>query len=143
MAAAKAVMMRPFTPNSSRQAALLVAFMWGAYFLNYCDRLAVVAMFPVLETDLGLSGTQQGLTVSIFLWVYGILSPIAGQLADTYSKRLIVVSSLVVWSVVTVATGFAPSALVLLALRAVLGISESLFVPAALALTSSAFEPSK
>src|SRR5688500_17295124 len=90
----------------ARQAALLVAFMWAAYFLNYCDRQAVFAMFPVLRTDLGLTDTQLGLTGSIFLWVYGIGCPIAGQMADKFSKRLLVVLSLATWSVVTVATGF-------------------------------------
>src|SRR6266705_1631344 len=73
-------------PGATVKAVLLVAFMWVAYFLNYCDRLAVVAMFPVLEKELGLSDTQQGLTVAIFIWVYGALSPVAGQLADRFSK---------------------------------------------------------
>jgi L-alanine-DL-glutamate epimerase-like enolase superfamily enzyme len=40
------------TSAANRQTTLLVAFMWGAYFLNYCDRQAVFAMFPVLQTDL-------------------------------------------------------------------------------------------
>src|SRR5205807_1976653 len=106
--------------STTRSATLLVAFMWGAYFLNYCDRQAVFSMFPVLQSDLHLSDTQLGLTGSIFLWVYGSLCPIAGQLADTFSKRLLVVLSLTVWSIVTIATGFATSAIMLLTLRAVM-----------------------
>ncbi len=127
----------------SRQATLLVAFMWFAYFLNYCDRQAVFAMFPVLKADLGLTDTQLGLTGSIFLWVYGLGCPLAGQLADRFSKRRLVVLSLAVWSVVTVATGFATSAFLLLGLRAAMGVSESLYMPAAITLTANAHAPAK
>lgn len=100
-------------------------------------------MFPALKTDLNLTDTQLGLTGSIFLWVYGIGCPLAGQLADRFSKRLLVVFSLAVWSLVTIATGFATSAFMLLALRAAMGVSESLYMPAAIALTANAHAPEK
>ncbi len=128
---------------SGNNATVLVAFMWGAYFLNYCDRQAVFAMFPVLKTDLAMSDQQLGLTGSVFLWVYGVGCPLAGQLADKYSKRILVVISLVIWSLVTAATGFATSAVMLLLLRAAMGVSESLYMPAAIALTSNAHAPEK
>ena len=128
---------------SARQATLLVAFMWLAYFLNYCDRQAVFAMFPVLKSNLGLTDVQLGLTGSIFLWVYGLGCPIAGQLADRFSKRHLVVVSLAVWSVVTAATGLATSAFMLLGLRAGMGLSEALFMSAAIALTANAHPPEK
>lgn len=124
-------------------AAWLLAFMWFAYFLNYCDRQAVFAMFPALQADLQLSDGQLGLIGSIFLWVYGIGCPLAGQIADKVSKRWLVVWSLVIWSVVTTATGLATSALALLALRAAMGVSESLYMPAAVALTANAHAPEK
>ena len=37
------------------EALFLLAFMWGAYFLNYCDRQAVFSMFPSLKTDLKMA----------------------------------------------------------------------------------------
>ncbi len=129
--------------TTTRNAALLVAFMWVAYFLNYCDRQAISAMFPVLKSDLGMTDFQLGLTGTIFLWVYGCGCPIAGQLADKLSKRLLVVLSLAVWSVVTVATGWSSSALMLLGLRAAMGVSESLYMPAAVALTANAHPADK
>lgn len=136
-------MNRTDTLNTSRQALLLVAFMWVAYFLNYCDRQAISAMFPVLKSDLGMTDFQLGLTGTIFLWVYGCGCPIAGQLADKFSKRQLVVLSLMVWSLVTIATGLVTSAVMLLALRAAMGISESLYMPAAVALTANAHPPEK
>jgi MFS family permease len=133
------------SPSSSalpaRQARLLVAFMWVAYCLNYCDRQAVFSMFPSLKSDLGMTDRQLGLTGAMFLWVYAFGCPIAGQLADRYSKRLLVVLSLIVWSIVTVATGFAGSAITMLSLRAAMGVSESLFMPTAIALTANAHPP--
>lgn len=127
--------------SANRSAVMLLAIMWGAYFLNYCDRQAISAMFPVLKSELGLTDEQKGLTVSIFLWVYGVGCPLAGQLADIYSKRMLVVFSLAIWSLVTVATGWSTSVLMLLVFRAAMGISESLYMPAAIALTANAFSP--
>jgi len=127
---------------NARRAALLVAFMWVAYFLNYCDRQAVFSMTGSLKADLKMSDTQLGLIGAIFLWVYAFACPIAGQLGDRYSKRLLVVISLVIWSLVTVATGFAGTVVMLLGLRAAMGISEALFMPTAIALTANAHPPS-
>jgi len=128
-------------PNGSnaRRAVYLVAFMWVAYFLNYCDRQVVFALFPILTRELHLSDTQLGLTGSLFLWVYGIGGPIAGKLGDRCSKRLLVALSLAIWSVITFATGFSTSATMLLSLRAAMGMSEALYMPAAIALTANAF----
>ncbi len=135
-------MNQPDAASSVRRTLWLVAFMWGAYFLNYCDRQAVFAMFAVLKSDLAMTDQQLGLTGSVFLWVYGLGCPLAGQLADRVSKRWLVVFSLVIWSIVTVATGLATTAWMLLALRAAMGISESLYMPAAIALTANATAPS-
>lgn len=121
-----------------------LCFSWhscGAYFLNYCDRQAVFSMFPALKADLQMSDRQLGLTGTIFLWIYALGCPIAGQLGDRFSKRKLVVTSLIIWSLVTIATGFANSASTMLSLRGVMGISESLFMPIAIALTANAFSP--
>ena len=125
----------------STQAILLLGFMWFAYFLNYCDRQAVFAMFPSLKSDLGMTDQQLGLTGACFLWVYALGCPVAGIVGDRFSKRILVVMSLVIWSLVTVATGLSRSGGELLWLRAAMGISESLFMPTAIALTASAFAP--
>lgn len=130
-------------PADARRAALLVAFMWMAYFLNYCDRQAVFSMTGSLKTDLKMTDTQLGLVGAIFLWIYAFGCPIAGQIGDRLSKRLLVVLSLVIWSLVTVATGFAGTAVMMLGLRAAMGISESLFMPTAIALTANAHTPDR
>ena len=128
-------------PTPPRAATLLLAFMWGAYFLNYCDRQAVFAMFPALKADLAMSDAQLGYVGAVFLWVYALGCPLAGFLGDRISKRLLAVGSLVVWSLVTLATGWARSGTDILALRGAMGISESLFMPTAIALTANAHPP--
>lgn len=116
----------------------LVVAMWIAYFLNYCDRQAVFSMFPALRRDLGMNDEQLGMTGAIFLWVYGIGSLVAGWAADRWCRRRMVVGSLAIWSLVTLATGAVASGTMLLVLRGLMGISEALFMPAAIAMTASA-----
>jgi MFS family permease len=116
---------------------ILVAWMWIAYFLNYCDRQAVFAMFAVLKDELSMTDGQLGMTGAFFLWVYGVGCPIAGILADRVSKRRLIIASLIIWSLVTIATGLSLSAVMLLAMRAAMGISEALFMPAAIAWTTA------
>ena len=126
-----------------RQATLLVAFMWVAYFLNYCDRQAVFAMFPSLKSDLKMTDQELGLVGAMFLWVYAFGCPISGYLGDRFSKRLLVVLSLVVWSIVTIGTGLVASGAMLLAMRAAMGVSESLYMSSAVALTANAYPTEK
>ncbi len=65
----------------------------------------------------------------------------AGLLADRFSKRWLVIGSLAIWSVVTTLTGLGNSLMALLVLRVAMGISESMFMPAAISLTANAHAP--
>jgi len=81
-----------------------------------------------------MSDAQFGLLTSIFLWVYGLMSPFAGYLADKFKRSHIIIFSLLVWSGVTWMTGHATNYNQLLFSRALMGISEAFYMPAALAL---------
>ncbi len=94
-----------------------------AYFLNYCDRQVVYAIYPVLKSELGFTNTQLGLTGSIFLWTTGLSSPFAGKLSDRYSRQALVLWTLLLWSAVTFLTGLSTSPGMLLAGRALLGLT--------------------
>jgi MFS family permease len=74
---------------------------------------------------------------SAFLWVYGLASPLAGYLGDRLGHRRVVLFSLLVWSAVTLMTGLARSFQELVAARALMGLSEACYIPAALALIAS------
>ena len=119
----------------------LLAFMWVCYVLNHADRQVVYTLFPALQREFGYSNTVLGLTGALFLWVYGFCSPVAGILGDRYSKTKLIVGSLVVWSTLTLLSGLSPNGSFLLVCRALLGVSESLFMPAAYALMANAHGP--
>src|SRR5690606_8925158 len=68
------------------------------------------------------------------LWIYGLLSPMAGFMADRLGKSRVILASLFVWSLVTWLTAYATTFEQLLVTRALMGISEACYIPAALAL---------
>jgi MFS family permease len=85
------------------------------------------------KNDSIIAIAQFGLLTSVFLWVYGILSPFGGYFADKFSRKKVIILSLFVWSTVTLWTGFVHSFTEMLVARAVMGISEACYIPAALA----------
>lgn len=112
----------------------LVCFLAIGAGLNYADRAAMSAVLPSLRSELGLSDVSLGMLGSFFLWSYAICSPLAGWIADSFPRTRIIVFSVVAWSAVTALTALATSLTALLSLRIGLGITECLFLPAALAL---------
>lgn len=116
----------------------LLAFLWCCYVLNHADRQVVYTLFPALQQEFGFSDAILGLTGALFLWVYAVSSPLSGVLGDRLSRIGLVTASLAVWSAFTLLTGFAQGTITLLACRALLGVSESLFMPAAYALMANA-----
>jgi MFS family permease len=102
--------------------------------LNYADRGALTAVFPLLRKDLGMSDMALAAIGSFFLWSYALFSPLAGYLGDRLSRSALVTWSVVAWSVVTILTAFVQTTEQLLTMRVLLGLAESLYIPAALAL---------
>lgn len=120
----------------AKHAWLVVALLVPVALLNYLDRQMLAAMkFSVMQDipDIGLEANW-GKVLALFKWVYAFLSPIGGYIADRYSRRHVIVGSLFVWSVVTWATGHVTTYEQLLTVRALMGVSEAFYIPAALAL---------
>lgn len=84
-------------------------------------------------TDLQ-SATNFGRLMAVFLWIYGLMSPISGIIADNLSRKKLIVGSLLVWSSVTYLMGLATTYDQVFWLRALMGVSEALYLPAGLAL---------
>ena len=120
--------------NTTTYAWMVVGILWIVSLLNYLDRLLIASMRDPIKESIPMSDAQFGLLTSIFLLVYGILSPFGGYLADRYSRKMVIVFSLLVWSGVTLWTGFVNSFPEMLAARAIMGISEAFYIPAAVAL---------
>jgi predicted MFS family arabinose efflux permease len=115
---------------------LVVALLFFIGALNYLDRIMITTMRDSIIHAIPMSDAKFGLLTSAFLWTYGLLSPLAGFLADKFNRSRVVIVSLLVWSVVTWLTAYSKTYEQLLATRILMGISEACYIPAALALIS-------
>lgn len=115
---------------------IVVGLLWVVALLNYMDRQMLSTMKPSMQQDIAelQSATNFGYLMAIFLWIYGFMSPISGIIADKFNRKWIIVISLFVWSGVTYAMGYATTFNQLYWLRAVMGVSEALYIPAGLSL---------
>lgn len=116
------------------EAWMVVVFLALGAMLNYLDRILITTMRPSIIHAIPMTEAQFGLLTSVFLWVYGILSPFAGFLADKINRSKIIIGSVFLWSGVTWITAYSTTFGELLATRVLMGISEACFIPAALAL---------
>ena len=115
---------------------IVVALLWGVAMLNYMDRQMISTMRPSMQVDIAerQQAANFGRLMAVFLWIYGAMSVFAGIIADRFNRKWIIISSLFIWSAVTFAMGYATSFEQLYTLRALMGFSEALYIPAGLAL---------
>ena len=118
--------MHATSPTLQRRVVLLLA---AAVFLNYFDRGALSIAAPLLQGELALTPAQLGILFSAFFWSYAPMQPLAGWLAQRVDVRIVLGSGLALWGLATLLTGFANGFWMLLALRVLLGIGESVFYP--------------
>ena len=80
---------------------LIVGLLSVVACLNYLDRVMLTTMRDSVKAAIPMTDAQFGLLTSVFLWVYGVLSPFAGFLADRLSRTRVIIGSLFLWSVTT------------------------------------------
>lgn len=122
--------------NSKYYPWVVVALLGGVALLNYMDRQMLSTMKDSMQVDITdlQSATNFGRLMAIFLWIYGLMSPISGIIADNLSRKKLIVGSLLVWSTVTYLMGLATTYDQVFWLRALMGVSEALYLPAGLSL---------
>lgn len=115
---------------------IVVALLWGVALLNYMDRQMLSTMKDSMQIDIVelQSATNFGRLMAIFLWIYGLMSPVAGMIGDRFNRKWLIVGSLFVWSSVTYLMGVAQTFEQIYWLRALMGVSEALYIPAGLSL---------
>lgn len=122
--------------NSKIYPWIVVGLLWGVALLNYMDRQMLSTMKDAMQVDIVelQSATNFGYLMAIFLWIYALMSPVSGVIADRMSRKWLIVGSLFAWSSVTYLMGIAETFNQIVFLRALMGVSEALYIPAGLSL---------
>ena len=115
---------------------IVVALLWVVALLNYMDRQMLSTMREYIAMDIAQLQQAEafGVLMAIFLWIYAIVSPFAGTVADRLSRKWLIVGSLAVWSAVTLLMGYCTTFTQLKWLRGLMGVSEALYIPSSLSL---------
>jgi MFS family permease len=121
----------------------LVFMVTAAMFINYVDRGNLATAAPLMQSDTGLSPEQLGILMSAFYYGYVPLMPATGWLAERYGAKAVLAAGVTLWSLATMLTGFAHGFVMLLALRVLLGVGESVSFPCAAKLIANAVPVSR
>jgi predicted MFS family arabinose efflux permease len=111
-------------------------------FVNYVDRQIIYPMFSLLRAEFGLTDLQVGFIGTVFSLVHSPATILLGYLADRTSRRLVITYGILFWSGATFLTGLANSYRMLLVSRALVGVGEGAYTPAATAIISGTFAKS-
>ncbi len=119
----------------------LLAILALINFVNFADRTVILPLFPLLRREFGVSDAQLG---SLQFWLQVVLAVATiplGLLADRVSRHKIIAAGVILWSLATFASGMAHTFLMLLVARALVGLGEAAYGPAAQSMISGAFSP--
>jgi ACS family D-galactonate transporter-like MFS transporter len=122
--------------NKSVYPWVVVGLLWVVAFLNYVDRQMLATMKQAMMGDFAELNSAEnfGILMAIFLWIYALMSPVSGIIADRINRKWLIIGSLFVWSAVTLMMGYATTFNQLYALRAIMGVSEAFYMPSAMAM---------
>ena len=104
-----------------------LALLLAVNLLNYVDRQALYAVFPLIKVDLNLSDAELGFLGSAFMLCYMLAAPVFGRLGDRTNRARMAAGGLAVWSLATMLSGVAASYRALLAARTLVGVGEASF----------------
>jgi MFS family permease len=107
--------------------------------LNYIDRQALFAVFPLIKAELQLSDAALGFLGSAFMLSYMVSAPVFGWLGDRWNRVRLSGLGLSLWSIATATTGLAGKYLTLVMSRATVGIGEASFGTVSPGLVSAFF----
>jgi MFS family permease len=119
----------------------VVAMLWFVCFFNYADRQAIFSVFEPIKGEMGLSDAQLGIVGASFMWVYAGAAPLAGLIGDRFKRKTLILSGLIFWSLITVATAFSKNYTHLVICRALEGFGEAFYFPASMSLVSDYHGP--
>jgi ACS family D-galactonate transporter-like MFS transporter len=98
--------------------------------INYVDRGNLSIAAPLLKDELGISASQLGILLSAFFWTYTAMQFVSGWMVDSFDANRVIAAGFLLWSLTTAATGLVRGFTMLLAMRLMLGVGESVMIPA-------------
>jgi MFS family permease len=114
----------------------VVGMLWWISCFNYADRQAIFSVFPLLQSEMGLSNIEKGWLGSAFAWVYGACSPLAGYVVDRIRRKTAILAGLQAWSLICLLTALSRKFSHLVFFRAAEGLGETFYYPASVSMIS-------
>lgn len=121
-------------PSLPAAAWIAVALLWFAAAFNYLTRTTLTTMRATVVQDIPMTDAQFGLLTSAYLACYALACPFGGFFADRFSRRWVVLVSVLIWSSITLLTTQVNTAEHFLVMRALLGLSHGFYIPAAVSI---------
>src|SRR5438874_518699 len=118
----------PITPpaaSPTRLRHVVLGLTIAVYLITYMDRVAISAAVPSIQKQFGFSLVAMGWILGAFQWAYAIFQIPGGWLGDRFGPRRALTAIVVWWSVFTVATTMAWSAVSMAAIRFLFGMGEA------------------
>ena len=122
---------------------LIFVLLWLLFMFDWLDRQVIIALFPYLKQEWGLSDAQLGMLVSIVNISISVVVLPVSLLVDRWSRKKSLAIMGIVWSLATIACAFTRSFGQLFAVRAVIGCGEGGYGSAAAPLASALFPEKK
>ena len=115
-----------------------------AYTLSMCDRMILSILFPDIKAEFGLTDTQLGFLGGIsFALFYATMGLPIAKLSDQYSRKRLIIASLIIFSIMTALGGMATGFISLLVFRIGVGIGEAGVNPASHSIIADYFPPQR
>jgi MFS family permease len=128
---------------SNRRRWAIVALLFSASMINYMDRATISMALPFISIDLGLGPTAKGALLSAFFFSYALMQIPIGWCADRFNLKWLYAAMFLLWSLAQGIAGFATSLAMLMTLRVILGIGESIYLPGGTKIVTLLFRPSE
>lgn len=120
-----------------------VALLSLGFGLVGVDRFMIMPMFPVMSKDLGLNYQDMGNISAALALAWGIASMLIGNISDHVGRRKVIIPALIIFSLLAGVSGLATGVGSLLVIRAIMGVAEGAFTPAAITATMEASKPAR
>ncbi|MFB7142520.1 MFS transporter [Gottfriedia sp. NPDC056225] len=108
---------------------VILFIVWLLYIINYFDRVAVLTFLPFIQKDMNLTPVQVGQIASAFFFAYAVGQVTSGFLADKFGPKKVMNVAIIVFTLVSVVTGFVKNFTQFIALRIGLGLGEAHHFP--------------